>query len=84
MEEVFSFRHPLTQCTLGLPLFNKAVSFAENHTVLNMMDDDESDQQVGVWRETVMAHFMVLTSFLHGQTNTRRNPSPQESYLVVV
>jgi hypothetical protein len=32
-----------------------------------MMDDDENDQQVGVWRETVMAHFMVLTSFLHGQ-----------------
>jgi hypothetical protein len=33
-----------------------------------MMNDDESDQQqVGVSRETVMAHFMVLTSFLHGQ-----------------
>ena len=48
------------------------------------MDDDESDQQVGVWRETVMAHFMVLALFLHGQTNTQRNPSPQESYSVVV
>lgn len=52
--------------------------------MLNMMDDDESDQQVGVWREAVMAHLVVLTSFLHGQTNTRRNPSPQKSYLVVV
>jgi hypothetical protein len=31
------------------------------------MNDDESDQQVGVWKETVMAYFMVLTSFLHGQ-----------------
>lgn len=35
--------------------------------MLNMMNDDESDRQVGVWRETAMAHFMVLTSSLHGQ-----------------
>jgi len=48
------------------------------------MEDDESDQQIEVWRETVMAHFIVLTSFLHGQTNTRKNPQPQQSYLVVV
>jgi len=34
-----------------------------------MMEDDESDQQVGVWRGTVMAYIMVLTWFLHGQTH---------------
>jgi len=52
--------------------------------VLNMMDDGEGDQQVEVWRKRVMAHFMVLTSFLHGLTNTRKNLQPQQSYLVVV
>lgn len=31
-------------------LFNNADSLAENYTLLNMMDDDDSDQQVGFWR----------------------------------